>query len=117
MSNYAIENLDDYANELRQLAANTINPENQENLDDFITICEIKNLVKENARGTDENGKLLIDEEIYEKLFYSIGDWIYGIGLSRLASKNLIECAWDDKLNCMVFWAKENLENSNEYNK
>ena len=50
---------------------------------------------------------MLIDAKIIDDIFVTTCDWIYGVGLARLASKNLIECAWDNDQNCMVFWKSD----------
>jgi hypothetical protein len=114
MEVYAIKDLNDYASQLRELSANSISNSYSENLDDFISIGQLISLIIEKSQGFDENNHVLIDEETNESLFYIICDWIYGVGLSRLASQNLVECAWDDQQNCMVFWSPNNTESSDE---
>jgi hypothetical protein len=114
MEVYAIKDLNDYASQLRQLSAKSISENYTENLDDFITLGQLISLIMEKSQGFDENNHILIDEETNEDLFYIVCDWIYGVGLSRLASQNLVECAWDDQQNCMVFWSPKNTENSDE---
>jgi hypothetical protein len=33
--------------------------------------------------------------------------WIHNVALAKLAAQDLVECAWDDDANEMVFWSKE----------
>jgi hypothetical protein len=114
MEVYAIKDLNDYASQLRQLSAKSISENYTENLDDFITLGQLISLIMEKSQGFDEHNNVLIDVDTNEDLFYIVCDWIYGVGLSRLASQNLVECAWDDQQNCMVFWSPKNTENSDE---
>jgi len=111
MNIYAINNLDAYADEMRVAAANSISKDYSENLDDFITIHQLKNLIKQYSSGTDEQDRVVLDDDAIDDIFYATADWIYSVALSRLASKNLIECAWDDEENNMVFWVSHNGEN------
>jgi hypothetical protein len=111
MNIYAISNLDAYADEMRVAAANSISKDYSENLDDFITIHQLKNLIKQYSSGIDEQDRVILDDDAIDDIFYATADWIYGVALSRLASKNLIECAWDDEENNMVFWVSHNGEN------
>ena len=107
MAVYAIKDLNDYASQLRELSANSISENYTENLDDFISLGQLKSLIIEKSQGTDENNHILISEKTNEDLFYIVADWIYGVGLSKLASQNLVECAWNNEQNCMVFWSAE----------
>jgi len=107
MSSYAIKNLEKYATEMRLAAANYISNDYSENLDDFITIKQLESFIVSKCDGYDEKGRLLIDAKIIDDIFVTTCDWIYGVGLARLASKNLIECAWDSDQNCMVFWKSD----------
>lgn len=111
MAIYAIKDLNQYAYELREFSANSICENYTENLDDFISLGQLNCLIREKSHGIDEDGHFLISEKTNDELFYIVVDWIYGVGLSRLASKNLIECAWDSKQNCMIFWSAENSQN------
>lgn len=104
---YAIMNLEKYADFLRKKAAQSFSEEYGENLDDFITIKQTCNFIEEYSKGKDQEGRLLISESGYEKLFDAIKDRLYNCGLSKLASQDLIECAWDGDKNEMVFWSKK----------
>lgn len=104
---YTIEDIDGYANSVRDGVAKSFSENYSENLDDFISIDQVKNLIKKNNLGTDENGNYIINEEIFENLFNELRDWMYGIALSKLAAKGLVECAWDNNQNEMVFWLSD----------
>ena len=111
---YTIIHLEDYAAEMRESAAKSICEKHTENLNEYISIGQMINLIKENCLGIDDNDRPLIDEDTNIKIFEETSVWIHSIGLARLAAKDLIECAWDSESNEMIFWAKEQPENTNE---
>ncbi|NDC95968.1 hypothetical protein EB118_19620 [bacterium] len=116
---YAITDLNGYTVQMRDAAAKSISSDNNDNLDEYISLQQTTNLVEEFCLGHDDNHRPLLDEDTNEKIFEEAALWIHSIGLAKLAAKDLIECAWDDKTNDMVFWAKENntVEKKNEPNK
>ena len=103
---YAITNLDGYANEIRTAAANSISDCQNDNLDEYITITQITNLVKQKCLGYDDLNRPMLNELINETIYEDIAVWIHNVGLARLAAEDLVECAWDEDSNEMVFWAK-----------
>lgn len=104
---HAIVNLDKYAAYIRKRAARSFSEDYGEDLNDFITIKQTSDMIIENSLGKDEKGLYLISESSHKKLFEQIRLRIYNAGLSKLASKDMLECAWDDKKGEMVFWAKK----------
>lgn len=109
MSNevYAIVDLEGYASQMRDAAAKSLSEDYTENLDDFITINQMINLVKKECVGFDDDDRPLLDEDTNEKIFENIAIWIHNVGLAKLAAQNLVECAWDSEINEMVFWKPE----------
>lgn len=104
MENYSIIDLEGYAKAMRDGAASSFEKDYTENLDDFITIPQVINMIKENTLGLDEEGNYLINEDIFDDVFNNIREQLYEVALAKLAAKGLIECAWDDESNDMVFW-------------
>lgn len=102
---YAITNLEGYVAGIRETAAQSLSEDNTEDLDQFITIQQAIDFVKENCVGIDEENRFLLDENSNQKIFEMVTLRIYNVGLAKLAAKDLIQCAWDDSLNEMVFWA------------
>lgn len=102
---YAITDIDGYATQMRKAAGEFISKDNQDNLEEYISIGQIINLVNEHCLGYDDNNRPILDEETNEFLFESTVDWIHNAGLAKLASQGLVECAWDDQTNEMIFWA------------
>lgn len=105
MEAYSITDLLGYADCIRDGAARELKEDYHDNLDEFITINQVINLVKEKSIGSDENDNYLINEDIHNELYEDIQDWIFNVGLAKLAAAGKIECAWDDEENDMVFWA------------
>jgi hypothetical protein len=104
MESYSIIDLEGYAKAMRDGAASSFEKDYTENLDDFITIPQVINMIKKNNLGLDNEGNYLINEEIFDDVFNDIRDWLYGVGLAKLASKGFVDCSWDDEANEMVFW-------------
>ena len=102
---YAIHDIEGYATQMRKAAGDFISQSNNDNLDDYISIGQINNLLNEHCLGYDAENRPILDEDTNGFLFDTIVDWIHNVGLSKLASKGLIECAWDEQTNEMIFWA------------
>jgi hypothetical protein len=109
---YAITNLEGYVSQMREAAAKNISENSDEdNLDDYISVDQMIGLVKTNCLGYDDNDHVLLDEKANQKIFEEATTWIHNFGLAKLAAQDLVECAWDDELNEMVFWHKETPKN------
>ena len=104
---YAIVDLKGYAFQMRDAAAKNLNDNYQDNLDEFISIDQLIGLVNNECLGFDDENRPLLDEETNEKIFEDTSIWIHNVGLAKLAAQDLVECAWDNETNEMVFWAKE----------
>ena len=107
METYSIVDLNGYAISVREAAAKSFTETYSENLDEFISIEQVIGLISEHSVGTDEENNYLITEENFEQLFEAIRDRLYTVGIARLAVKGLVECAWDDETNEMVFWLSD----------
>jgi hypothetical protein len=92
---------------MREAAAKSISSDNRDNLDEYISLKQMTNLVEEFCLGHDDEDRPLLDEDTNEQIFEETAIWIHNIALAKLAAQDLIECAWDDKVNEMVFWQKE----------
>lgn len=108
---HAIINLDRYAAYIRRRAALSFSEDYEEDLDEFITIKQTTDLIAENSIGKDEKGLYLIDENSHKRLFEAVRLRLYNAGLSKLAAKDHLECAWDDEKGEMVFWPKKKRAN------
>jgi hypothetical protein len=109
---YAITDLHGYATQMREAAAKSLSDNYNDNLDDYITINQMVNLVTKECVGFDDQNRPLLDEDTNEIIFENTAIWIHNVGLAKLAAQDLVECAWDDKGNEMVFWKKEKNPNN-----
>ena len=109
---YAIVDLEGYATQIREAAAKSISDSNEDNLNDYISLNQIIGLVNERCKGFDEENRPLLDEASNELVFEDTTIWIHEVGLAKLAAKDLVECAWDDESNEMIFWRKETKEST-----
>lgn len=105
---YAITNIEGYASEMREAAANTFT-ESHDDIDSYISLNQMINLIKSECIGFDDQDRPLLNEDANEKIYESTVTWINNVGLARLASEGYIECAWDSNSNEMVFWANNKL--------
>ena len=103
---YAIMNLERYALYMRRVAAKSFSESCEENLDDYITVKQTERIIAEHSMGKDDEGRHLVDADAHERLFESIKTRIYNSGLAKLAAKEILECAWDEEKNKMVFWSR-----------
>ena len=103
---YIINNIESYAKEIRKLAAESIKSDSKEDLDAYISINQTISLVKEKCLKITEDNQYILDEDTNEDIFESVRIRIYNVGLAKLAAKGVIECAWDNEENEMVFWTK-----------
>lgn len=114
---YAIIDLEGYVTQMRDAAAKSICGQTDDDLDQYISLKQMIGLVQENCKGYDDEDRVLLDESSNEQIYEDAAIWIHDVGLAKLAAQDLIECAWDDDNNEMVFWAKENKVETNESSK
>lgn len=107
---YAIVDLKNYAFQMRDAAAKSLNDNNHDNLDEYISVSQVINLVNNVCLGFDDEDRPLLNEETNEKIFEDTSIWIHNVGLAKLAAQDLVECAWDNESNEMVFWNKEKIK-------
>lgn len=105
---YAITNIEGYATEMRQAAANAISDECDDDLDSYISLKQMVSIIEENCMGFDNSNRPLLNEDSNEKIYGATVTWINNVGLAKLAAQDLIQCAWDNDSNEMVFWANTN---------
>ena len=104
---YAITDLEGYAQEMRIAAAKSLSANQEDNLDDYISLNQMINLVRTECVGYDHKDRPLLNEEANEDIYEKTVIWIHNVGLAKLAAKGLVECAWDNESNEMVFWANQ----------
>lgn len=113
---YSIIDLDGYAVSVRDFVAKSFLDNYTENLDNYISIEQVKNIIIGYSLGQDEEYNYLVNEEVFNDTFEDIREWIFNVGVAKLASKGLVECAWDDDANEMVFWATNNEQHKSPNN-
>ena len=81
-------------------------------IDNFISLSQTEKLVRQYIEPSYNNEFILSDEN-YDLLCNEIKKWIYNASLSLVASSGIIECAWNDESNEMIFWHPESNETFN----
>lgn len=107
MENYSIVDINSFASLIRENVAKSFTEDYSENLDEFISLEQTIDLVEKHSLGQDDDGCHIINEEVFNDIFNDLREWLYGVGLSKLAAKGFVECAWDDEANEMVFWLSD----------
>lgn len=107
MPTYSVTDIDGFVDTIRHGAASSITENFADDLNEFMTLGQVKKLVISKSLGLDEYGYHTITEDIFDELFEEIRSTIYQSGLAKLAANGMIECAWDDQSNEMVFWIKD----------
>ena len=99
MSEYSITELANFAETVRDSAASNLSGGQYDTriIDTFITIEQVISIVKKESLGLDNDGKFIINGTIFDDVFEQVTSIIYQAALSKVASQDLIECAWDDK--------------------
>ena len=105
MMEFAIKKLDEISDIIRDNAATSLAETYQSNqLDKFVTINQIEDLIIEHSLGTDEQGQYIINMDVFQDIFDSVRNMIYQSALSKLAASGTIESAWDSEKDKIVFW-------------
>lgn len=100
MSQMRIKNLTKFTKIVAKEAAKEIGI-NTKKMNNYITLTQAKNLVKENAYCKD--GYLTINEKRMNKIHTELCDWLYGVELARLSAMDKFDCYWDNEENRMIF--------------
>lgn len=114
---YMIKKMKMFCRAVREEAVKCISkPIKEDLLDDFITLAQCASIIKKKCYKDDESGKYFLDEDIYLDIVTEIAKQIYQSALSKLAADNIVQCAWDDDHNEMVFWLDDEDQNKKIYN-
>lgn len=112
MSEYSITEISNFAETIRDSAASNLSSGeyNSKIIHTFITLNQVIDIIKKESLGLDSDGLFVINEEIFDNIFEQVSSIIYQSALCKVASQDLIQCAWDDEENKMVFWVGSNSE-------
>lgn len=101
---FSITDLDGFSDTIRDGAAKSLSQDYSDDINDYITIEQVKQIISQNILGVDDVGDYMITEQLFDTIFETVRDEIYQSALSKLAAKNIIECAWDTENQTMIFW-------------
>jgi hypothetical protein len=100
---YVINDLSQLALSIRKNAALSFSETHTEDLNMFITQHQVEQIIL-NHTSVNEEDMLVMHEDQYDSIFDEVREWIYQVGLSKLAAEDKIQCAWDNDSNSMIFW-------------
>lgn len=104
---YIVSENKKFCKALRKQAAKYLSSESHSNLDEFITLDQCGQILENNCVDKDEQGRFIVNEDSYVDMLMEISKQIYQSALSKLAAENIIQCAWDNQENTMVFWVTD----------
>jgi len=127
--NYIIDDLEEFTRSARKLVFNgfdksigddpdeftklitEISKEDMKEMDQILTQQEslviVKGLAKEQKHKITNESRYLIDEKIFSQIIEEMNGRLVSNMLTSLASKGLIESAYDEQINDFVFWIKD----------
>ncbi|NBX73959.1 MAG: hypothetical protein EBQ89_06635 [Alphaproteobacteria bacterium] len=127
--NYIIDDLEEFTRSARKLVFNgfdksigddpdeftklitEISQDDLEEMDQILTQQEslviVKSLAKEQKHKITNESRYLIDEKIFSQIIEEMNGRLVSNMLSSLASKGMIESAYDEQINDFVFWIKD----------
>jgi len=127
--NYIIDDLEEFTRSARKLVFNgfdksigddpdeftklitEISQEDINEMDQILTQQEslviVKSLAKEQKHKITNESRYLIDEKIFSQIIEEMNGRLVSNMLSSLASKGMIESAYDEQINDFVFWIKD----------
>lgn len=104
---YLITNFDKFSKALRFEAAKILYEDiKEEHLDNYITIKQCCSIIKTISKKIHD--EYYLDEDTYIQVIEEISSQIHQSALSKLASDDIIQCAWDEEKDGMVFWVDNN---------
>ena len=109
MKEYVITKMEKFCKAIITEAANGLSQKQNGNINDFITIEQCKQIVESQCDIAEDTGEYTINEKSYWNIITKVSEQIYQSALSKLAADDIIECAWDDDANKMIFWIEDQL--------
>lgn len=138
MAKYEIKDLDEFTESARRVVFGGFGKSVEETKDDFTDMLEqlssdeenemniilsqqesmliVESIVKKQINKKTQHIRYVITEKIFEEVLEALNARLVSNILSNLIKKDLIESAYDDKIDDFVFWVKEN-ENTKNYKK
>ena len=108
--NFAITDMIGYCHAIRMGVAEECG-EDFDDLNEFITIPQIMNIVKKLSIEINGEGIAIINSQIHNDIWDEVGCMMTNCAISKLCASDILECAWCDKIKDFVFWKKDHVEN------
>ena len=104
---YAIMDIQDYSTKLRELVVEEIGATDSSDINNYVTINQIIKIIDEHCSGYTENDEPVVTYDSHCDIFDDIVVMVQNFALAKLAAEDVLECAWDNELNDMIFWKKD----------
>jgi len=103
---YEIENLNQFAKMIGLEVAKDAGFKKSD-LKKYISVKNIKGIVKEHASKKRGSNKLWLTKTQAEVICEDIFEWLAGFELAKQAADDKLDCWWDDEKDRMIFKRKE----------
>jgi hypothetical protein len=109
----AVEDPDEFTDLMKE-QTQELTEEMNEVLTQKESLIIVKNLAIKQKHKHKNISRFIIDEKIFSQIIEEMNGRLVSNLLASLASKGLVESAYDEKLDDFVFWVNEEKEEKNE---
>lgn len=108
-----VENQDEFTKLITDISQEALEELNQI-LSQKEAVIIVKQLIIEQKHKTKNKIRYLLNDKIFEEIIEALNSRFVSNMLSNLASKGLIESAYDPEINDFIFWSVDNKEQNEE---
>jgi hypothetical protein len=107
---YSITDIEEYCEQTRSMLAEQYSGGKKvttKEIDEYITLSQVENLVDEFCEDHDEEGLPIISVNNHNNICEAIMQRLQNVGLAKLASDGYLEVAFDESINDFIFWSTD----------
>lgn len=104
---FSIVNMKEYCNSIVDTIAQEMKIDLKNEILEFVSLKQIEGIVNENCIEHNEENQPIINVESHIKILDDVYTIVQSTALSQLAADGYLECAWDEEINDMIFWLKD----------
>ena len=103
---YSIADIYGYCRETRFMVASDFSDNiTEKEIDEYVSLGQVEKFVDEFCDEHDDNGCPIICDQTHNAICEAILTRIQNVGMAKLAADDVLQVAFDEKLNDFVFWA------------
>jgi hypothetical protein len=105
---YAVTDIRKYRSMIAKEVADLFGIKDPVEVFNFITSEQMSKIIDEGCLGHTEDGLVVVSANVHIKITNNIYNFVQSGVLAKMASDGILECAWDDQQQDMVYWLSEN---------